>query len=77
MKLLLTLCSLLVFSVACSSPKEKYEERQAEAREQYDEDRKEAQEELKEDEKEEAEEYVEDSDEATIDRDGQKVDVEE
>ncbi len=77
MKLLLALFSLLVFSVSCSSPKEKYEERQAEAREQYDEDRKEAQEELREDEKEEAVDYVEDSDEATIDRDGQKVYVED
>lgn len=77
MKVLLALCSLVIFSVACSSPQEKYEKRQAEARADYKEDQIEAQEDLKEDQKEEAEEYVEDSDSATINRDEQKVDVEE
>ncbi len=78
MKFLLALCSLLIFTVACSSsPKAKYEDRQADAREEYDEKTKEAQEELKEDQKEEAEEYVEESEGAVIDRDEQKVDVEQ
>ena len=79
MKFFVALCSLLIFSVACSSssPKGKYEDKQAKAQEEYNEETKEAQEELKEDQKEEAEEYVEDSEEATINRDEQKVDVEE
>ncbi len=77
MKFLLALCSLLIFTVACSSPKGKYEDSQAKARQEYDEEMKEAQEELKEDQKEEAQEYVEESEAATIDRDEQKVDVEE
>lgn len=78
MKFLLALCSLLIISVGCSSsPKGKYEDKQAEAKEEYNEEKKEAQEELREDQKEEAEEYVEDSEAATINRDEQKVEVEE
>jgi outer membrane protein assembly factor BamD (BamD/ComL family) len=77
MKLFFAFFSMLMFSVACSTPKEEYKERQQEAQEEYNEEMKEAQEDYKEEEKEEAVDYVDDAEGATINRDESKVDVEE
>ncbi len=66
MKILLPLLSLLLLSVACSTPEEKLEKRQAKAQEEYREDMKEAQEEYKDDQKEEAKDMVDDADEVQI-----------
>ncbi len=74
MKLLL-LCSLLILGAACSSPKEKYEEKQAEAKQDYDEDLKEAEEEYTDDQKDESKEYVDESDSATVDKDNKQINV--
>lgn len=80
MKLLILSLTALTLSVACSTPEEKFKDRQAEAREEYQEELKEAQEEYREEmveeQKEKAEELIDDSDEVKVDEDAGKIQVE-
>jgi len=73
MKFLIMTLAILSFSTACSTPKEKYEERQEEAREDYEEELKEAQEEYRENSKDEAKEMIDDSDGVKIDDENIKL----
>ena len=81
MKKILMLATLTVLAAACSSPKERYEERQADARSAYDESLKEAQEDYKEEEldgkKEQAQEMIEDGDAVNVNEDEGKIQVTE
>ncbi len=74
MKLFMIALAALSLTVGCSSPEEKYKERQEEAREDYEEELKEAQEAYGEDNKEEAKEMIDDSDGVEIDDENIKVD---
>ncbi len=77
MKKIVLFLSAFVLAVSCSTPQEKLEERQAEAREEYDESMKEAQEEYQEDQKDEAEDMVEDSDGVKINKDQNQIQVDD
>lgn len=77
MKKVFILATLAVLSIACSSPKERYEERQADAREDYNESLKEAQEDYRDEEmdekKETATEMIDDSDDIKVNEDDGKI----
>lgn len=77
MKKLLLLSLALTFATACSSPKEKYDERRAEAKEDYQEELKEAQEEYREENKDEAVDIIEDSDGVQINEDENQIKVQD
>lgn len=77
MKSFLLLLSLLTLGVACSTPKEKYEKRQAQAEEEYNEELKEAEEEYGEEQKEEAVDYIEDSEGVDLKKEEKRIDVQE
>lgn len=81
MKTILLALTTLTVLVGCSTPKEKYEDRRAEAREEYREEMKQAQdeykEEVREEQKEEAEDMIEDSDDVNVDRDSGVIQVDE
>lgn len=77
MKFLLLFCSLLMLSVACSSPREEYRENKKEAQEEYEEEMEEIEEDYNEVQKEEAIDYVEDSEEAELKKDKNRVDIKE
>jgi F0F1-type ATP synthase membrane subunit b/b' len=77
MRILLLLSSLLMLGVACSTPKESFQEQKEEvqaeyneeikeAEEEYNEEMKDAREELDEEQKEEAVDYVQDSEKAKV-----------
>ncbi len=76
MKFLL-LTMVLTLIGACSSPKEKYDDRRAEAKEEYQEELKEAQEDYRKDNKDEAIDMIEDSDGVQIDKKDGRIKVDD
>lgn len=77
MKFILALCSVVVFSVACSSPKEKLVQREVRAQEEYDQGMQQAQEDYSEDKKEEAKDYIDESDDARVDKTRSQIQVDD
>lgn len=81
MKTLLSILALMIISVSCSSPKERYEDRTSEARQEYEQELKQAQEDYKEEEveaqKEEATDMIDDSDSVQVNEDEGQIKVED
>jgi len=75
------LISVLALVSACSSPQERHEERQADAKEQYNEDLKESQEQFEEEElnakRDDAKDMVDDSDDVQIDEGEGRIQVDD
>lgn len=80
MKLVLSLIAAAILGVACSSPKEKYDDQKMEARKEYNKDMEQAEEEYQGDEselrKDRAKGMVEESDDVKVDVDKNKIDLE-
>jgi ElaB/YqjD/DUF883 family membrane-anchored ribosome-binding protein len=74
-----SLFAVLLMVSSCSSPEERHEQRQAEAKEQYDQSLKQSQEQLQEDElkarRSQAKDMVDDSDYVEVDKDKGKIKV--
>ena len=81
MKLISMLLISALALVSCSSPKERHEERQAEAKEDYQEELKESQEQYEEEDldsrRDEAKDMVDDSDDVKVDEDAGKIQVDD